>query len=102
MDPKLTEFSQLFGRFKAALTRNDYDTCTNLLSQLKVPAPETLIGQYPSRVHVMVRYLRFELVPILLFFVLLLHGISICVDSWFLLFYFSVVPRGKCYRTFYS
>ncbi|KAK4804239.1 hypothetical protein SAY86_004056 [Trapa natans] len=36
MDPKLAEVSQLFGRFNAALTRNDFDTCTNLLSQLKV------------------------------------------------------------------
>ncbi|KAF5729764.1 26S proteasome non-ATPase regulatory subunit RPN12A [Tripterygium wilfordii] len=36
MDPKLTEVSQLFERFKAALVRNDFDTCANLLSQLKV------------------------------------------------------------------
>ncbi|XP_042501690.1 26S proteasome non-ATPase regulatory subunit 8 homolog A-like isoform X1 [Macadamia integrifolia] len=36
MDPKLTEVSQLFERFKAAFVRNDLDTCTNLLSQLKV------------------------------------------------------------------
>ncbi|TKY59611.1 26S proteasome non-ATPase regulatory subunit 8-like A [Spatholobus suberectus] len=36
MDPKLTEVSQLFDRFKAAFLRNDSDTCSNLLSQLKV------------------------------------------------------------------
>ncbi|XVE90495.1 hypothetical protein DITRI_Ditri20bG0082200 [Diplodiscus trichospermus] len=36
MDQQLTEVSQLFQRFKAAFIRNDYDTCNNLLSQLKV------------------------------------------------------------------
>ncbi|THG08519.1 hypothetical protein TEA_002152 [Camellia sinensis var. sinensis] len=36
MDPNLTEVSQLFERFKAAFMRNDFDTCDNLLSQLKV------------------------------------------------------------------
>ncbi|KAH9719085.1 26S proteasome non-ATPase regulatory subunit 8 [Citrus sinensis] len=36
MDPKLTEVSQQFDRFKAAMTRKDYNTCTQLLSQLKV------------------------------------------------------------------
>lgn len=36
MDPKLTEVSQLFERFKAAFARNDFATCTNHLSQLKV------------------------------------------------------------------
>ncbi|KAE8649215.1 26S proteasome non-ATPase regulatory subunit 8 homolog A [Cucumis sativus] len=36
MDPKLTEVSQHFERFKAALVRHDYDSCDNLLSQLKV------------------------------------------------------------------
>jgi hypothetical protein len=36
MDPKLTEVSQLFERFKAAFVRHDYDTCDGLLSQLKV------------------------------------------------------------------
>ncbi|KAJ4835009.1 26S proteasome non-ATPase regulatory subunit 8 A [Turnera subulata] len=36
MDPKLTEISQLFERFKAACTRGDIDTSTNQLSQLKV------------------------------------------------------------------
>uniref|UniRef100_A0A2N9HHM5 PCI domain-containing protein n=1 Tax=Fagus sylvatica TaxID=28930 RepID=A0A2N9HHM5_FAGSY len=36
MDPKLTEVSQLFQRFKAAFVRNDFDTCATLLSQLKV------------------------------------------------------------------
>ncbi|KAL5998904.1 26S proteasome non-ATPase regulatory subunit 8 A [Asimina triloba] len=35
MDPKIVEISQLFERFKAAFIRNDLDTCTNLLSQLK-------------------------------------------------------------------
>ncbi|KAK8476153.1 hypothetical protein V6N13_020197 [Hibiscus sabdariffa] len=32
----LTEVSQLFERFKAAFVRKDFDTCTDLLSQLKV------------------------------------------------------------------
>lgn len=36
MDPKLTEVSQLFERFKAACVREDVDTCSNLLSKLKV------------------------------------------------------------------
>ncbi|CAN4127189.1 unnamed protein product [Withania somnifera] len=36
MDPKLIEVSQIFERFKAAFVRNDFDTCTRLLSQLKV------------------------------------------------------------------
>ncbi|KAK8657018.1 hypothetical protein V6N13_098952 [Hibiscus sabdariffa] len=36
MDPQLTEVGQLFERFKAAFVRKDFDTCTNLLSQLKV------------------------------------------------------------------
>ncbi|XP_044477397.1 26S proteasome non-ATPase regulatory subunit 8 homolog A-like [Mangifera indica] len=36
MDPKLTEVSQRFDRFKAAITRKDYDSCTELLSHLKV------------------------------------------------------------------
>ncbi|MED6192869.1 26S proteasome non-ATPase regulatory subunit 8 A [Stylosanthes scabra] len=40
MDPKLTEVSQLFERFKAAFLRNDYDTCSNILSQLKVKLTE--------------------------------------------------------------
>ncbi|KAL5699857.1 26S proteasome non-ATPase regulatory subunit 8 A [Ranunculus cassubicifolius] len=36
MDPRLTEVSQFLERFKAAFVRNDLDSCTNLLSQLKV------------------------------------------------------------------
>ncbi|XVF56499.1 hypothetical protein PTKIN_Ptkin06aG0126100 [Pterospermum kingtungense] len=36
MDPQLTEVSQLFERFKAAFIRKDYDSCSNLLSHLKV------------------------------------------------------------------
>ncbi|KAG6397143.1 hypothetical protein SASPL_143308 [Salvia splendens] len=36
MDPKITEVSQLFERFKAAILRKDFDTSTKLLSQLKV------------------------------------------------------------------
>ncbi|CAL1373633.1 unnamed protein product [Linum trigynum] len=36
MDPKLTEVSQYFERFKAACVREDIDTSANLLSQLKV------------------------------------------------------------------
>ncbi|RRT81163.1 hypothetical protein B296_00017582 [Ensete ventricosum] len=36
MDPQLVELAQLFERFKAACVRNDFSTCDNLLSQLKV------------------------------------------------------------------
>ncbi|EPS58100.1 hypothetical protein M569_16716 [Genlisea aurea] len=36
MDPKLTEVSQIFDRFKAASVRKDFDTCNKLLSDLKV------------------------------------------------------------------
>jgi 26S proteasome regulatory subunit N12 len=36
MDPKMTEVTQMFARFKAAYTRNDLDACVTLLSQLKV------------------------------------------------------------------
>lgn len=36
MDPKFTEVSQVFERFKAAFVRKDFDTCEKLLSQLKV------------------------------------------------------------------
>ena len=36
MDPKLTVVAQTFERFKAAFIRNDFDTSTRLLSQLKV------------------------------------------------------------------
>ncbi|XP_010533567.1 PREDICTED: 26S proteasome non-ATPase regulatory subunit 8 homolog A-like [Tarenaya hassleriana] len=36
MDPQLTEILQQFEVFKAAFVRKDYDTCSNLLSQLKV------------------------------------------------------------------
>jgi 26S proteasome regulatory subunit N12 len=43
MDPKLTEVSQLFDRFKAAFLRNDFDSASNLLSQLKVTLNKTLI-----------------------------------------------------------
>ncbi|XP_068654378.1 26S proteasome non-ATPase regulatory subunit 8 homolog A-like isoform X1 [Aristolochia californica] len=43
MDPKLTEVSQIFERFKAAFVRNDFETCKRLLSQLKV-----LLTEFPS------------------------------------------------------
>lgn len=36
MDPQLTEVSQQFERFKAAFVRKDFNTCGDLLSQLKV------------------------------------------------------------------
>ncbi|KAJ9706267.1 hypothetical protein PVL29_001677 [Vitis rotundifolia] len=36
MDPKLREVSQGLERFKAAFVRSDFDTCTKLLSQLKL------------------------------------------------------------------
>lgn len=56
MDPKLTEVSQQFGRFKAALVRNDFSTCTTLLSQLKVLLTEfnslpPLFEETPNAVH---------------------------------------------------
>ncbi|XP_031131347.1 26S proteasome non-ATPase regulatory subunit 8 homolog A-like [Ipomoea triloba] len=56
MDPKLTEVSQSFERFKAAFTRNDFDTCTTLLSQLKVmltafKSLPPLFGETPNAVH---------------------------------------------------
>lgn len=43
MDPQLVEVTQIFGRFKAAVLRNDFETCANLLSQLKV-----LLTKFPS------------------------------------------------------
>ncbi|XP_020573273.1 26S proteasome non-ATPase regulatory subunit 8 homolog A-like [Phalaenopsis equestris] len=43
MDPQLVEVTQIFGRFKAAMLRNDFGTCANLLSQLKV-----LLTKFPS------------------------------------------------------
>ncbi|KAF9592863.1 hypothetical protein IFM89_018417, partial [Coptis chinensis] len=36
MDPRMTELSQLFERFKASYVRNDLDNSSNLLSRLKV------------------------------------------------------------------
>ncbi|XP_030470142.1 26S proteasome non-ATPase regulatory subunit 8 homolog A [Syzygium oleosum] len=56
MDPKLTEVSQQFGRFKAALVRNDFSACTSLLSQLKVLLTEfkslpPLFEETPNAVH---------------------------------------------------
>ncbi|KAF7840426.1 26S proteasome non-ATPase regulatory subunit 8-like protein A [Senna tora] len=56
MDPKLTEVSQLFERFKAAFVRNDFDTCSNLLSQLKVLLTQfrslpPLFEETPNAVH---------------------------------------------------
>ncbi|CAA7406588.1 unnamed protein product [Spirodela intermedia] len=43
MDPRLTEVTQLFGRFKAAFVRSDFSSCDKLLSQLKV-----LLTKFPS------------------------------------------------------
>ncbi|PKA64093.1 26S proteasome non-ATPase regulatory subunit RPN12A [Apostasia shenzhenica] len=43
MDPRLVEVTQIFGRFKASLLRNDFVTSSNLLSQLKV-----LLTKFPS------------------------------------------------------
>ncbi|KAJ6849360.1 26S proteasome non-ATPase regulatory subunit 8-like protein A [Iris pallida] len=43
MDPQLVEASQLFERFKAAFIRNDFNSCTDFLSQLKV-----LLTNFPS------------------------------------------------------
>jgi len=39
MDPQLMEVSQQFERFKAAFIIKDFDTCSSLLSQLKVLFP---------------------------------------------------------------
>ncbi|KAJ1698048.1 hypothetical protein LUZ63_006560 [Rhynchospora breviuscula] len=43
MDPQLREVAQLFERFKAAFARNDFNTCTTLLTQIKV-----LLTKFPS------------------------------------------------------
>lgn len=40
MDPQLTEVSQQLERFKAAFVRKDYNTCSDLLSRLKVLCTE--------------------------------------------------------------
>jgi 26S proteasome regulatory subunit N12 len=56
MDPKLTEISQRLERFKAALIRSDFDTCTQLLCQLKIALTEfkslpPLFEETPNAVH---------------------------------------------------
>ncbi|KAL5552423.1 hypothetical protein UlMin_002599 [Ulmus minor] len=56
MDPKLTEVSQLFERFKAAVVRKYFDTSTKLLSQLKVLLTEfrslpPLFEDTPNAIH---------------------------------------------------
>ncbi|GFZ16385.1 regulatory particle non-ATPase 12A [Actinidia rufa] len=52
MDPKLKEVSQLFERFKAAFIRNDFDTCTKLLSQLKsLEAFHHYLKKRPMQIH---------------------------------------------------
>ncbi|OIW18969.1 hypothetical protein TanjilG_09163 [Lupinus angustifolius] len=56
MDPKLTQVSQFFDRFKAAFVRNDYSTCSNHLSELKVLLTEfrslpPLFEDTPNAVH---------------------------------------------------
>ncbi|CAL5438805.1 unnamed protein product [Camellia sinensis] len=56
MDPKLTQVSQLFERFKADFIRNDFDTCSKLLFQLKVLLTEfrslpPLFEETPNAVH---------------------------------------------------
>jgi hypothetical protein len=49
MDPKMTEVTQMFARFKAAYARNDLDACVTLLSQLKVRKPASLdLSRPPS------------------------------------------------------
>ncbi|RAL41315.1 hypothetical protein DM860_010109 [Cuscuta australis] len=55
MDPNLTALSQSFERFKAALMRKDFDTCTGLLPQLKVMLTEfkslpPVFGETPNAV----------------------------------------------------
>jgi 26S proteasome regulatory subunit N12 len=42
MDPKMTEVTQMFARFKTAYACNDLNTCVTLLSQLKVRYPASL------------------------------------------------------------
>ncbi|XP_050228552.1 26S proteasome non-ATPase regulatory subunit 8 homolog A [Mercurialis annua] len=56
MDPKLTEASQFFERFKAACIREDVDDCSKLLSSLKVMLTEfnslpPLFEQTPNAIH---------------------------------------------------
>ncbi|KAK9716692.1 hypothetical protein RND81_06G251000 [Saponaria officinalis] len=56
MDPKITEVSHTFERFKASLLRNDFETSTSLLSQLKVLLTEfrslpPLFEATPNAVH---------------------------------------------------
>ncbi|KAM7525900.1 hypothetical protein LguiA_015802 [Lonicera macranthoides] len=56
MDPKLTEVSQRLERFKAALVRNDFHACTQLISQLKIPLTEfkslpPLFEETPNAIH---------------------------------------------------
>ncbi|XP_042025397.1 26S proteasome non-ATPase regulatory subunit 8 homolog A-like [Salvia splendens] len=58
MDPKITEVSQLFERFKAAILRKDFDTSTKLLSQLKIALTgfkslPPLFEKTPNAVHEM-------------------------------------------------
>lgn len=56
MDPKLTEVSQRFERFKAASLRKDFDSCITFLSQLKVLLTEfrslpPLFEDTPNAIH---------------------------------------------------
>ena len=56
MDPKFTEVAQLFERFKSAFIRNDFDSGSKLLSQLKVLLTEfrslpPLFEETPHAIH---------------------------------------------------
>ncbi|XP_057511595.1 26S proteasome non-ATPase regulatory subunit 8 homolog A-like [Actinidia eriantha] len=56
MDPKFTEVAQLFERFKSAFIRNDFDTGSKRLSQLKVLLIEfrslpPLFDETPDAIH---------------------------------------------------
>lgn len=56
MEGTLADVSQVFDRFKAAFTRNDLLTCSNLLSQLKVtltgfPSLPPLYCESPTAIH---------------------------------------------------
>ncbi|XP_042020611.1 26S proteasome non-ATPase regulatory subunit 8 homolog A-like isoform X3 [Salvia splendens] len=58
MDPKFTEVSQLFERFKAPILRKDFDTSTKFLSQLKIALTgfkslPPLFEKTPNAVHEM-------------------------------------------------
>lgn len=69
MDPKFTEVSQVFERFKAAFVRKDFDTCEKLLSQLKVHLNSS-------------KLLHFLLLKSDVIIYSLLGVMFVCISSW--------------------